>query len=153
MGYGSMLDNIVEQKLLDLHTAFIGKVVSVQSPAMCSVQPLDKIKAYGKKAQSQAVITRVPVLNHVRHYELVKSELTATCPDGGVTITPNPHPEKEDEGHIKLSPIKAGDLVLCVCTERDLSSSSKGQSTTPPVGHHGIKDAVVVGLLGKWPHE
>ena len=66
MGYGEMFGNLMEQKLLELHTAFIGKVISVQGASMCSVQPLDKIKAYGKKAQSQAMITRVPILNHVR---------------------------------------------------------------------------------------
>ena len=146
MGYGEMFGDLMEQKLLELHTAFIGKVISVQGASMCSVQPLDKIKAYGKKAQSQAMITRVPILNHVRHYELVKQSLSGN-------VSPQQHPEPDNVGHLKVSAVKEGDLVLCVCTERDLSSSSKGQSITPPVGHHNIKDAVVVGLLGKWPHE
>lgn len=130
MGLNSAFDGIIEEKLLNLHTAFIGQVVSVQSSKMCSVKPLDKIKAYGKNAKSQAVITRVPVLNHVRHYTLLESE-----------------------GRLRVEPIKAGDLVLCVCAERDISSSSKGVSATPPVGHHQIGNAVVVGLLGEWSHE
>jgi len=158
MGMSETFDNLVEEKLLNLHTAFIGQVVSVQSPSMCSVKPLDKIKAYGKSAKAQAVITKVPVLNHVRHYTLVKQSLSVTVQDtytggGSATVAPNPHPSEDNIGHLKVESIKAGDLVLCVCAERDISSSSKGVSTTPPVGHHQIGNAVVVGLLGGWPHE
>jgi len=154
MGAGTTFNNMIEEKLLNLHTAFIGKVVSVQSPELCSVKPLDKIKAYGQPAKAQAVITKVPVLNHVRHYTLVKQSLSVIDTyTGGGSITPNPHPTEKNIGHLKVEPIKAGDLVLCVCAERDIGSSVKGASTTPPIGHHQIKDAVVVGLLGGWPHE
>ena len=154
MKSGNVFDNIVEEKLLNLHTAFIGKVIAVENPKMCSVQPLDKIKAYGKKAKAQGVITKVPVLNHVRHYTLVKQSLKVSDTyTGGGSISPNPHPPENNIGHLKVEPIKAGDLVLCVCAERDISSSSKGVSTTPPVGHHQIGNAVVIGLLGGWPHE
>jgi len=124
MGMSEVFDNMMEEKLLNLHTAFIGKVISVQSGSLCTVQPLDKIKAYGKTAKQQAVITRVPVLSHVRHYSV------------------------DTDGHLTVSPIRAGDIVFCVCAERDISSSVNGQSTTPPVGHHSIKDAIVVGVIG-----
>lgn len=154
MTNGSVFDNMIEEKLLNLHTAFIGKVISVQSPSLCSVQPLDKIKAYGQAAKSQKLISKVPVLNHVRHYTLVKQSLSVSDTyTGGGSISPNPHPPQDNVGHLKVEPIKPGDLVLCVCAERDISSSSKGMSTTPPVGHHQIANAVVVGLLGGWPHE
>lgn len=147
-------EGIIEEKLLNLHTAFIGKVISVESPQLCSVQPLDKIKAYGKPAKSQAPITKVPVLNHVRHYTLVKQSLSVIDTyTGGGSITPNPHPPEANIGHLKVEPIRPGDIVLCICAERDISSSVNGMSTTPPVGHHQIGNAVVVGLLGGWPHE
>ena len=139
MGMGGAFDAIVEEKLLNLHTAFIARVVSVQSESKCAVQPLDKIKAYGKPAQAQAVITNVPILSHVRHYTVSNQLLSAT--QGA--ISPSTH-----GGHISISPIRKGDLVLCLCAERDISSSANGMSTTPPVGHHQIKDAIVVGLLG-----
>ena len=156
--FNGAFDNMVTEKLLNLHTAFIGKVVGVQGSDKCSVQPLDKIKAYGQAAKSQAVSTHVPVLNHVRHYTLVKQSLSVNVSDtytggGSGSVSPNPHPSADNEGHLRVEPIKAGDLVLCVCCERDITSSSKGVSTTPPVGHHQIGNAVVVGLLGRWSHE
>lgn len=142
MGYGSVMDGMMEEKLMNLHTAFIGKVVSVQkSGTLCSVQPLDKIKAYGQAAKAQAVITNVPVLSHVRHFSLSEQTISVTAGE----ISPAKH-----GGHLNVSPIRAGDLVLCICTERDLSSASRGNSTVPPAGHHNLKDAVVVGLLGGW---
>ena len=66
MGMGGAFDAIMEEKLLNLHTAFIAKIVSVQSASLCTVRPLDKIKAYGQAAKSQAVISRVPILSHAR---------------------------------------------------------------------------------------
>lgn len=155
MGMSDTLNDIVEEKLLNLHTAFIAKVISVENESLCAVQPLDKIKAYGKPAKQQAVITKVPVLHHVRHFSLVKESLSVTVRDtwtggGSATISPNPHPVESNIGHLKVSPIRPGDIVLCVCAERDTSSSVNGISTTPPVGHHDIKDAIVVGLFGGW---
>lgn len=141
---GNVIEDIVEEKLMNLNTAFIARVVSVQRPDLCTVQPIDKIKAYGKAAKAQSPITRVPILNHVRHYELVEQSLT--IPNG--SVTPNPH-----AGHLKVTPLKAGDLVLCVCAQRDITSSVNGVSTVPPAGHHQIGNAIVVGLLGAWEHE
>lgn len=154
MGFGSVINEMMEEKMLNMHTAFIGTIVSMEGADKCSVKPLDKIKSYGQKAKAQAVISKVPILNHVRRYSLVKQSLSVqdTYTSGG-TITPASHPTADNIGHLKVEPLKAGDIVLCVCAERDISSSSKGVSTTPPVGHHQIANAVVVGFIGRWPHE
>lgn len=148
MGRSNFLEGMIEEKLLNLDTAFIAKVVSVKDETTCSVKPLDKRKAYGHEAKESSVITEVPILNHVRHYKLVKQNLTTA--DG---IDPNPHPKENDIGHLKVEPLKAGDLVFCVCAQRDISSAVKGMSTVPPVGHHQLKDAIVVGLLGAWDND
>ena len=81
MGMSGTFNNIVEEKLLNLHTAFIGKIIKMEGETLCTVQPLDKIKAYGQQAKQQAVITKVPILNHVRHYSLVKQSLSVSVSD------------------------------------------------------------------------
>lgn len=146
-----VIDDLIESKLLGLNTAFVAKVVSVQGEATCSVQPLNRIKAVGNDAQAQSVITNVPILNHVRHYKLERQNLTIVDSRGGkCTVIPNPHQEDDKIGHLKVEPLKSGDIVFCVCADRDISESKDGNFSTPPQGHHSINDAVVVGLLGGW---
>ena len=43
--------------------------------------------------------------------------------------------------------IKKGDIVLCVCAERDITDSKRGISSLPPYGHHNINDAVIIGVI------
>ena len=151
-----IIDEMIESKLLCMNTAFIAKIVSVQGETTCSVQPLSRIKAIGNDAQNQAVITNVPILNHVRHYRLVKQTLAILDSHGSPCKFPvgehNPHPKASDEkyGHIKVEPLKAGDIVFCVCADRDIAETKDGNFATPPQGHHSINDAVVVGLFGEW---
>lgn len=131
MNASSFLDNFVESKLLDLHTAFIGKVVSVGAGyTSCTVQPLARLKAYGKEAKSQSVVTNVPILKHAR----IK-EIKLHC-------NPDTHEITSD-----ITYIEAGDVVFCVCGDRDISETLNGGFATPPPGHHNLTDAVVVGIL------
>lgn len=110
MDASKVIDNMIEGKLLNLHTAFVGKVLSVNG-TKCTVQPLARIKAYGKSAQKQAVVTNVPILKHAQ------------------------------------ADVKKGSIVFCLCGERDIAETIKGNFATPPQGHHDLKDAVVVGVF------
>ena len=65
MSAGSnVINTMIENALLRTHTAFFGKVISV-SGKYAKVQPLNMVKAVGGKAQKQAVIPDVPILQHV----------------------------------------------------------------------------------------
>lgn len=131
MNASTVLDNLIESKLLNVHTGFIGKVLSVQAGyTRCTVQPLARIKAYGKKAKNQTVISNVPILLHAR---VKKIELHCN---------PDTHEITAEKTYIE-----AGDIVFCVCGDRDISETVNGSFATPPQGHHNIKDAVVVGIL------
>lgn len=121
----------VEEALLNMHTAFIGIVVGMNGESKAKVQPLNLIKQYGEKPTKQAVLTDVPILEHVRHIEIYEQEV------GGETHT----------GHVRLKPIEAGDIVFCMCADRDITQSKIGKSALPALGHHEIKDAVIVGCL------
>lgn len=71
----NVIQGMINNALMQTHTAFCGKVISV-SGKYAKVQPLNMIKAIGGKAQKQAVITSVPILQHV---EGVKKGDTVFC--------------------------------------------------------------------------
>lgn len=137
-------DETLRESLLNMSTAFIGRVVSVNiGAATASVQPLSMMKQYGTAAKKRAPIQDVPILHHVGHWKLVKQSLN--CTEG--SISPNPHPAPANQGHIQFDPIKPGDTVFCVCADREISATRKGQFATPALGHHEISNAVIVGLI------
>lgn len=131
-------NDFVEQKLMDLHTAFIGKVVGVCG-GKATVQPLTMMKQYGKPAEQQAVLKDVPILKSVYKIELYEVEF-----DSG------DHPKHKHGGHVRLIPIQEGDIVFCMCADRDISATQSGAMALPPVGRHEIKDAIIVGVLSTW---
>lgn len=102
--------DFVDEKILNIHTAFFGIVVSMNGQDKAKVQPLNQTKQYGEKPIKQAVLTDVPVLKHVR-------------------------------------PLETGEIVFCMCADRDITQARQGKSAVPALGHHEIKDAVVVGKL------
>ena len=135
----------IEEALLNIHTAFIGIVVGMNGEDKAKVQPLNLIKQYGEKPQKQAVLTDVPILEHVRHIELYETEI-----DGGAHSQytgSGVHTHGTHGGHVRLKPLEAGDIVFCVCSDRDITQTKKGKSALPALGHHEIKDAVIVGCL------
>jgi hypothetical protein len=130
---GTVLSELIEQKLLNLHTAFFAKVLSV-SGNNAKIQPLNMIKANGKQAQKQAVIT-VPIMKNVRKFSTKTVTVTTEMDDKFSMTIPT------------ISTISAGDIVYCLCGERDITETKKGNFATPPTGHHRISDAVVVGVI------
>ena len=133
-----VVNDFVEQKLLDLHTAFVAKVVSVGG-GKATVQPLSLMKQYGKAPEQQAVVENVPILKSVYKIELFEFEGTEAK-----------HPTHKHGGHVRLIPIMAGDIVLCMCADRDISVTQNGVMALPSIGRHEIKDAVIVGVLSTW---
>lgn len=72
------LDDFVEEKLLHLHTAFLGKVISANTNSgTFDVQPLTLTKQYGKDAKKQAIISGILCLDDV--YDKVSSGSTVLC--------------------------------------------------------------------------
>ena len=116
----------INNALMQTHTAFCGKVLSV-SGNYAKVQPLNMVKAIGGKAQKQAPIPKVPILQPTHK---------ATVKYSGKTC------EVEYE-----CDIKAGDTVFCVCAERDITETRKGKFALPVNGRHMLSDAVIVGKL------
>ena len=131
----NVFQSMIESALLQTHTAFCGKVISV-SGNYASVQPLNMVKAVGGKAQKQAVIPKVPILQPAYEIEVTYTDRTEETT----------HNNQKAKVTYKLD-IKAGDTVFCVCAERDITETRKGKFALPVKGRHMLSDAVIVGKL------
>lgn len=135
MGYSSIMEDMIENKLLSLHTAYVAKVLSY-SGGKAKIQPLNMVKAYGSKAQKQDPLSGVPVINSARYKLSTK------------TIYYVDHEGKEQSTQVVTArSLQAGDIVFCGCAERDISSAKNGDISTPSIGHHSMSDSVVLGIL------
>ena len=139
IGQLKFFENLVNQKLLSLHTAYIGKVLSTDG-ITAKIQPLGKTKQIGGEEKTQSPIPNVPILNSAR-WKYTKRTLRYVS---GVSD----HAAQYSTVDIVVPrDIAAGDIVLCVCCERDITAAKKGSNVVPPVGHHDMSASVVVGIL------
>lgn len=145
MGRLDFFENLIESKLLSLHTCYLARILSIDGNA-AKIQPLGKTKAYGKESVSQSVLTNVPIINSAM-YKIDISGLTqsVTVDGKGSSLTVN-----SGIGERKFAiarPLKAGDIVVCVCAERNISDAKRGNNATPPAGHHSMSDSIIIGSL------
>lgn len=135
MGNLSFFDRAMEQQLKDLHCGYIGKVVSTDGKT-ATVQPLGLIKEYGSaETKKQAVIQNVPV---ACRYKFTEKEITYLVDVSGTTRTQKIAVPAE---------IEAGDLVACLCADRNIDAARRGRNELPPAGYHSISDSIIVGIL------
>lgn len=149
MGSMGFVNAAIEKKLLDLHCGYIGKVVWTDGNT-ATVQPLGLIKQTGSTtSRTQAVVSNVPV---ACKYKFVPRTITYVT---GVSVSEGADPIKAED--IKTSHstttvavpsmIEAGDLVVCLCADRDITEARRGNNELPPAGHHSISDSIIVGIL------
>lgn len=148
MGYNTVIENMIDEKMLGIHTAYIGKVLAY-SNGKATIQPLTMIKQYGKSAKKQSPIPNVPVVHSARYKLKVNStevvtNITTSKSNSYVTSV---NSSKTNINDIELTPLSAGDIVICVCCDRDITEAKNGNIATPSIGHHSQSDSVVVGIL------
>lgn len=114
------IQQMMEQALLQVHTGFCAKVISV-SGNLASVQPLNMVKAVGGQARPQAVIPNCPILESAVKF-------TSLSPAAARRV-------------------QTGDTVYCICADRDISETRGGAFAAPVTGHHMLSSAVVAGIL------
>lgn len=129
MGNLGFVDEIINKRLLDLHCAYIGKVISTDG-STATVQPLGLVKGTGSAAKAQAVVSNVPV---ACRYKLGAKIIK----DGNGSSQKVAVPTE----------IAKGDLVVCLCADRDITEARRGNNELPPTGHHSISDSIIVGIL------
>lgn len=135
MGNMSFFDNMINSKLLSLHTAYLAKVLSVNGKT-AKIQPLGMTQAYNEKAQAQSVLSSVPIA-----CQKLKNHSYS------VVTEPYPNSKKTQITVAQVEPITAGDIVVCVCCERDISEAKNGKNSVPTYGHHSMSDSVIIGVL------
>lgn len=134
MGSMAFFDAAIEKKLMDLHCGYIGRVLSTDG-ITAKVQPLGLIKNYGDSGtKSQAVVDNVPVLCRWK----VKKKTIYYADTSGTS-------HKQDI--LEPKQIEAGDLVACMCCDRDISAARRGNNVLPPAGRHNISDSLIVGII------
>lgn len=135
MGSLGVFERIVEKKLLNMHTAYLAKVISSNGKT-AKIQPLGMTRAYNEKAQAQSVLSNVPIA-----CQKLKNHTYTVVTD------PYPNSRKTQITVAQVEPIAKGDIVVCVCCERDISEAKKGNNSLPAYGHHSMSDSVIVGVL------
>lgn len=133
MGSMDFLSAAIESRLMDLHCAYIGKVVSVSGDT-ATVQPLGLVKDSDSAAKKQAVVSNVPI---ACNYKFSIKTISYTTSDG----------DKASQTVAVPSRIAAGDLVVCLCADRSITAARRGRNEQPTAGHHSISDSIIVGIL------
>ena len=81
------IHGMINNALMQTHTAFCAKVISVSGKS-AKVQPLNMVQAIGRTAKKQAVIEHVPSLEHVK--DVAKGDTVyCLCAERDITETKN----------------------------------------------------------------
>ena len=97
--FSKVINDIFDEKLKNLHCAFLAKILMIDGNK-AKIQPLGLMKAYGGAAKAQAPLTGVHIAKSAQH--------------------------KREDG--RLLPIAVGDVVLCVCCDRNIDAALKGEN-------------------------
>lgn len=141
MSLQKLINDSIDERLKSLHCAFIAKILSV-SGDKARIQPLGLTKQYGGTAQKQAVISNVHISRSAL-YKFTRKDITyVTNVNFGAKTT-----TKETTAVCEAIPIQAGDIVICVCCDRNIDAALKGKNELPPVGFHNKSDCVIVSII------
>lgn len=100
MGHGTVIENMISNHMKDLHTAYLGKVLSVKN-RRAKIQPLGLVKEYGSNAKKQAVVS-APVAKHVGALSVGNIVVCIVC-DRDITEALKGNNRVPPAGHHSLS--------------------------------------------------
>lgn len=141
MGNMTFVESAINKKLMDMHCGYIGRVISTDG-STATVQPLGMIKEIGGAARAQAIVANVPVACRYKFKEQPLTYVTG--------VSGNAEHVEASTNTITVAvpvPLAAGDLVACLCADRDISEARRGNNALPPAGKHSISDSIIVGIL------
>ena len=130
----NIINEIMNEKMKSVHVAFLAQILSVNDNK-AKIQPLGLTRQYGGTAQKQAVITGVHISQSAR-YKFKMKDLAYDLNNATKTQT-----------IVEPTPIEVGDIVLCVCCDRNIDAALKGKNELPPIGSHNKSDCVIVSII------
>lgn len=143
MSLSTVIKGIVGEELKSTHVAFIAEVLTLDNEkTKAKIQPLGLIRGYGGAATKQAVLTNVHIARSARckftgaAFEVVTAENIW-----------DDDADRMEETFTTPTPIAVGDLVLCICCDRNIDAALKGENSLPPVGCHNQSDCVIVAII------
>lgn len=118
MSLQTVIKDIISEEVKSLHVAFLAKILSVYG-TKAKIQPLGLIREYGGTARKQATLTNVHIARSARY---------------------------KFDGE-NFTPISVGDVVMCVCCDRNIDAALKGKNELPPAGCHNQSDCVIISII------
>lgn len=137
MARSAAFGNMIEQALLNTHIAFVGKIVKVKGD-FASVQPLNMTQSMDGTITKLPKLDNVPILKSVRKWDKKEEIISSSGGDPAHTHKIQHWEPKRPE---------PGDVVFCVCSDRDIADTQKGEFAVPVLGHHMLSSAVIVGVF------
>lgn len=125
-------EQIINEKIINLHTAFIGKVIGVNDNT-ARIVPLTYSKNIGGTLKEQTPVSaRIP-----QNIKVKRKDITYRVSDNTSETTTVIVPDE----------LVVGDIVFCGVSERDITSENIIGKTIEPTRHHDINDSVVLAVL------
>ena len=127
------IDNAIKQAILDVHTTYLAKVISI-SGNVARLQPLTIYKALGGEAKEPSPTTAIIPPN----LKIGEKTITYMVSDTQTETTTVLVPEN----------LSVGDIVQVGVCERDISNAIKGIISEATNRHHDINDGIILRFVG-----
>lgn len=124
-----VIEQIMQGEILSIRTAFVAKVIKTEDET-ADIQPLQMFRQTDGTYEKNPILLGVPVLKHV-------------CKFTQETVADS---QGDTHKQVKILPLSVGDIVFCVCADRDLGYTTEGEFDKPTRSHN-ISDAVIVGIF------
>jgi len=125
-------EQLINEKIINLHTAFIGKVIGINNNT-ARVVPLTYSKNISGTLKEQTPVSALIPQNVKVKHEDITYRFSENTSETTTVIVP-------DE-------LVVGDIVFCGVSERDITSENITGKIIEPTRHHDINDAVVLAVL------
>lgn len=134
-------ESLINGKIINIHTAFIAKVMSVKADRAMVLPLTYSKKANGNYIEPAMISAYIP--KNIKHKETQITYLTnvSYSESGGINTA------KETATIIVPDSIVVGDIVFCGVSERDISSENLSGNIAKPTRHHDINDSVILAVL------